>query len=153
MPIFPRAQAGLAGFLRWYFSCLPVTLSQCPSGYCHAGDTVPAVCAWCGAISPLSDSHPCFSWVQVYFSQRISRYTRYQSMLGGWAKVQVPAGPWAVVEVSVPIPYSAMAYWDPKAADMVLEAGVYTFSVCSSSNTNTCSDGNDVKVPSTVVGL
>ena len=87
----------------------------------------------------------------------VSKYTRYQSMLGGWAKVQVPAGPGAVMVVSVPIPYSDMAYWNPKlnGGAMVLEAGVYTFSVCGSSNQKSCAAANtqNVTVPVTVVGL
>ena len=87
--------------------------------------------------------------VQVYFTQAVSRYTRYQRMLCGWAKVTVATR----VDVAVTCPFEAMAYWDPSRADMVLEAGEYTMNICSS--IADCSSANEhvITIPADVTGL
>ena len=90
--------------------------------------------------------------VQVYFNQAVSRYTRYEAMLGGFVKVALP--PKGTTTVRVDIPYADMAYWDPRGAGtMVLEAGAYTLFVCRSSDRATCALGMQVSIPTTVSGL
>ena len=68
--------------------------------------------------------------VQVYFTQMLSRFTRFQRMLGGWAKVWVPAS--GSVQATVAVSFEAMAYYDPIARDMVLDGGEYQLTVCTS---------------------
>ena len=93
--------------------------------------------------------------VQVYFSQSLSRYARFQRMLAGFAKVAVPAGPGGAAQASVSIPYTDMAHWDPIGQQMFLEAGEYTITVCTSSDEATCAKANthSIVVPQTVAGL
>ena len=93
--------------------------------------------------------------VEVYFSQALSRYARFQRMLGGFAKVDVPAGPGGKAAATVAIPFADMAHWDPVAQNMFLEAGGYTISVCESSAAESCDAGNThtITIPTTVTGL
>ena len=91
--------------------------------------------------------------VQVYFMQHLSRYTRYHLQLGGFEKLWVGASSDTVAVV--PVAFADMAYYDPVAKDMVLEAGDYTVVLCSS--LATCdlkgSNAHVVTVPDTVRGL
>ena len=56
--------------------------------------------------------------VQVYFSQSLSRYARFQRMLAGFAKVAVPAGPGGAAQASISVPYADLAHWDPVGQTM-----------------------------------
>ena len=67
--------------------------------------------------------------VQVYFSQLLSRYSRFQSMLGGWTKALVPAS--GSVGVEVVVTFEALAYYDPEAQEQVLDGGDYELIVCA----------------------
>ena len=93
--------------------------------------------------------------VQVYFAQSLSRYARYQRMLGGFAKVAVPAGPGGAAQADISIPFADMAHWDPLGQAMFIEAGEYTITVCTSSDASTCAKANThtVVVPQTISGL
>ena len=92
---------------------------------------------------------------QVYFSQSISRYTRYKRMLAGFTKVPVPAS--SSTDVALSIPFADLAYWDPKAtgpvSGFVLEAGEYSISVCAHSGDCPSSNTHVVAVPDTVENL
>ena len=72
--------------------------------------------------------------VQVYFTQLLSRFARYESELGGWTKLALPASGSADALVSVP--FSALEHWDPSAAGgagaMIREGGSFIFRVCTS---------------------
>ena len=94
---------------------------------------------------------PLLLVLRVYFNQAISRYTRYQRMLAGFTKVSVPAS--GSTNASLSIPYADLAYWDPQAEDMVLEAGSYTFFVCSNSRDCPAAASHVVQVPRTITGL
>jgi len=87
--------------------------------------------------------------VQVYFSQRLSRFTRYKRMLGGFEKVAVPAS--GAVDVLVTLAYADMAYWDARQRSMVLDAGTYDVFACE--NIATCGAPVAVVVPEAVAGL
>lgn len=89
--------------------------------------------------------------VQAYFTQALSRWTRYERQLGGWAKVAVPAS--GSVDVAFDIAFADMAYWDPVAHDMVLEAGDYTIRVCTSIAACDDAHAHVVNVPAQVNGL
>jgi hypothetical protein len=91
--------------------------------------------------------------VEVYFTQQLSRYARFQRMLAGFTKVAVPANGGASATVSVS--FADMAHYDPVAKTMFLEQGGYTFSVCTSSDSATCAKANthDVVIPQTYTGL
>ena len=72
--------------------------------------------------------------VQVYFTPPVSRrtrLTRYRFMLGGFAKVHVPASGSASCVVDVP--RTNLQHWNPKAAEHVLDSGGYTLYVCHDS--------------------
>ena len=56
--------------------------------------------------------------VQVYFTQALSRYSRFQRMLAGFAKVAVPAGPGGAAQASIAVPFADLAHWDPVGQDM-----------------------------------
>ena len=85
--------------------------------------------------------------VQVYFTQMLSRYTRFQSMLGGWVKAWVPAS--GSVTVHVAVTFEAMAYYDPAAMEQVLDGGDYALTVCA--NIAACDKANShtVTLPET----
>jgi beta-glucosidase-like glycosyl hydrolase len=91
--------------------------------------------------------------VQVYFMQHLSRYTRYQLMLGGFEKVWLAAA--SDAQAQVQLAFADMAYYDPVAKDMVLEAGDYTVVVCAS--LAACdvkgSNAHVVSIPATLHGL
>jgi len=91
--------------------------------------------------------------VQVYFSQSLSRYARFQRMLAGFSKVQVPASGTASVTIS--IPFSDMAHYDPIAKWMFLEEGEYSLSVCENSEQSSCKDSDKhiVVIPQTYTNL
>jgi Fibronectin type III-like domain len=91
--------------------------------------------------------------VEVYFSQQLSRYARFQRMLAGFVKVVVPANGEANATVSVS--FADMAHFDPIAKTMFLESGTYTFFVCTSSDAASCAKANthDVVIPQTYTGL
>jgi beta-xylosidase len=93
--------------------------------------------------------------VEVFFSQSLSRYARFQRMLAGFAKVAVPAGPGGAAQALVSVPFADLAHWDPVAQTMFLEQGEYTFSVCASSAADTCAkaDVHSVAIPQTYTGL
>jgi len=85
--------------------------------------------------------------VQVYFSQALSRFSRFQSMLGGWTKAWVPAS--GGVSVDVVVTFEAMAYYDPEAQEQVLDGGEFTLTVCA--NIASCDKANahTVSLPET----
>lgn len=88
--------------------------------------------------------------VQIYFSQVLSRYSRYQKILGGFTKVLLPA--LGAIDIPVSLSYADLAYWDPKAKTMTVEAGNYTLFACQ--DISTCSDATlTVTVPVSVTGL
>jgi beta-glucosidase len=88
--------------------------------------------------------------VQIYFSQVLSRYSRYQKILGGFTKVLLPA--LGAIDIPVSLSYADLAYWDPKAKTMTIEAGNYTLFACQ--DISTCSDATlTVTVPVSVTGL
>ena len=93
--------------------------------------------------------------VEVYFTQALSRYSRFQRMLAGFVKVDVPAGPGGAAQAAVSVPFADMAHYDPVAQTMFLEAGDYTFTVCTSSDAATCAKANThtVTVAKTYTGL
>ena len=93
--------------------------------------------------------------VEVFFSQALSRYARFQHMLAGFSKLDVPAGPGSAAQALVSVPFADMAHWDPLAQTMFLEQGAYTFSVCASSAAATCDKANEhvVVIPQTYTGL
>jgi hypothetical protein len=93
--------------------------------------------------------------VAVFFSQALSRYARFQRMLAGFKKLDVPAGPGSAVQALISVPFADMAHWDPLAQTMFLEQGAYTFSVCASSAAATCDKANEhvVVIPQTYTGL
>lgn len=85
--------------------------------------------------------------VQVYFSQALARYSRFQSMLGGWTKAWVPAV--GGVSVDVDVTFEAMAYYDPEAQDMVLDGGDYELTVCANIAACDKKDAHTVTLPET----
>ena len=89
--------------------------------------------------------------VQVYFTQQVSRFSRYQKQLGGWTKAALPAA--GATQVEVVIQYSALAYWDKGVSEMVLDAGVYTLCACHAYDSCPAANCHDVVVPETVTGL
>jgi beta-glucosidase len=93
--------------------------------------------------------------VQVYFSQSLSRYSRFQRMLGGFTKVYMPTGPSGTISTTISIPFADMAHYDPLQKWMFLEQGEYTFSVCSNSDESTCkdTDKHTVMIPTTYTNL
>ena len=89
--------------------------------------------------------------VQVYFSQGLSRFSRFEKMLGGFAKVWVVAR--GSVQAEVPVTFAAMSYYDPIARDMVLEASDYTIFVCTSIADDCKANSHTITIPTTVTGL
>jgi beta-glucosidase-like glycosyl hydrolase len=91
--------------------------------------------------------------VEVFFRQMLSRFVRYDTILGGFVKVLVPAS--GGTTAALAIPFADLAYYDPLARDYVLEAGAYKALVCSSSRKEDCPAANThgFQVPSTVTGL
>jgi len=91
--------------------------------------------------------------VQVYFMQHLSRYTRYQLALGGFEKVWLAAG--SDTQALVQVAFADMAYYDPAAREMVLEAGEYTVVVCASLAACDAAGSNAhvVSIPATLHGL
>jgi len=88
--------------------------------------------------------------VQVYFTQALSKFSRYQRILGGFEKVWLPAN--GSLNVTVDVTFEAMAYYDPISKGMVLEASDYTLFICS--NIATCStDGLKFTISSTITNL
>ena len=85
--------------------------------------------------------------VQVYFSQALSRFSRFQSMLGGWTKTWVPAS--GEVSVDVAVTFEAMAYYDPEAQEQVLDGGEYTLTVCASIAACDKANAHTVSLPET----
>lgn len=89
--------------------------------------------------------------VQVYFTQTLSRYTRYQSILGGFGKFDVPAS--GSISVSLNVSAADMAYYDPKQGTMVLEAGEYTLRVCRDISNCPAANSHTIVVPQSITGL
>ena len=89
--------------------------------------------------------------IEIYFTQELSRYTRYKSMLGGFSKVDMPAN--GTLDVSISINAADLAYYDPKMNDMILEAGHYTFSLCYSINKCSPNNVHTVNIPNSISGL
>ena len=85
--------------------------------------------------------------VQVYFSQALSRYSRFQSMLGGWTKAAVPAS--GGVSVEVVVTFEAMAYYDPEAQEQVLDGGDYELTACANIRACDGKDAHTVTLPET----
>ena len=93
--------------------------------------------------------------VQVYFSQSVSRYSRFQRMLAGFAKVTLPASPSGTASVTISVPFADMAHYDPIAKSMFLEEGEYSFSVCENSEEASCkaSDKHTIIIPQTYTNI
>ena len=91
--------------------------------------------------------------VQVYFSQALSRYARFQRMLAGFAKVDMPAGPGGTAVAALSISFADLAQWDPLQQTMLLEQGAFSFAVCSDSRTCDATHTHSVEIPQTYTGL
>lgn len=85
--------------------------------------------------------------VQVYFSQLLSKYTRYRSMLAGWEKVWLPAA--GALQVDVAVKFDSLAYYDPLQGMMVLEGGDFEFTACASFTTCSEADATIATLPDT----
>jgi len=89
--------------------------------------------------------------VQVYFTQRLSRYSRFQKQLGGWTKAALPAA--GAAQVTVTVQFAAVAYYDKNVSAMVLDAGEYSLCACHAYDNCPAANCHDVVVPETVTGL
>ena len=89
--------------------------------------------------------------VPVYFTQALSRFSRYQRQLGGFTKAWLPAS--STTQVSVNVDFASMAYWDKGLGEMVLDAGDYKLCACYDIATCPAAQCTGVSVPETVAGL
>ena len=71
----------------------------------------------------------------VYFRMDLSRFVRYHKMLAGFAKLRKPLAPGATASLPITFSAEALATWDPRAKDYVIEPQSYQLVVGEDSAT------------------